>query len=249
MPFPVRMSRNRSFPAIASIQDDAMRVRSVMRRMIQCSTFLVFPAMVGIAVCSNSLIPLFYGNQWDQSIPFVCIYCFSFMWYPFHTINLQTLSAIGRSDIFLKLEIVKKVVAVVILVATYKLGVVWMVLVGAVVGGPVSVLINAYPNHRLLKYSVRMQIKDTISSLMLCVAMSILIYPIGLLALPKLVVLPFQICMGFIVYGLLAISFRVDPMREYIYAFHQSLGARFASGILGRPYKWLLNWMQIGGVK
>lgn len=215
-----------TFPAMASIQDDRKRVLDVMRRMIQCSTFLVFPIMVGIGVCADNLVPLFYGHQWDASVPFVWIACFNFLLYPFHTINLQVISALGRTDIFLYLEIVKKIVAGTILLLTYRLGVVWMLLIAAVVGGPIGVFINAYPNRRLLGYSATMQVRDVIPAFLLSCVMGGAVWPIGLLSLPSWVALLIQVVWGALVYFVLACLFRLAPMKEYCLVIDNIVGQR-----------------------
>lgn len=215
-----------SFPAIAQIQDDLDHVRSVMRRMIKCSTFLVFPLLTGLAVCSNDMIPICYGDQWERSVPFLALACFSFLLHPFHTINLQVLSAIGRSDIFLKLEIIKKIVAATALVCTYKLGVLWMVAVGAFVVGPIGVAINAYPNQKILRYSVLMQLKDTMPTAMICVGMAVVILPIGMLPVSMYMRVPLEAIAGGCIFMLLAWAFRLDPLREYALVLHGAIGDR-----------------------
>ena len=90
-----------SFPALVLLQDDKSRLRDAMRRMMRCSTFLVFPMMVGIAACSHSLLRLLYGPQWTPAAPYMMLACFTFALWPFHTINLKGIMALGRSDVFL----------------------------------------------------------------------------------------------------------------------------------------------------
>ena len=205
-----------SFPAIAQIQDDLLRVRAVMRRMITCSTFLVFPMMVGMSICSKDIVAIFYGEQWNASVPFTAIACFSFMLFPFHTINLQTLSALGRSDIFLKLEIIKTAVAALALACTYRFGVVWMVATGAFVVGPLGVFINAYPNQRLLGYTVKMQICDTLPTALACVLMAIVIWPIGQVPMVPFLRVFVQIVLGMLSFAIFSYLLRVSAMREYL---------------------------------
>lgn len=214
-----------SFPAIAKIQDDIVRVRNAMRRMIKCSTFVMFPAMVGMAVCSESLIPFLYGDQWGQAIPYSVIMCFSFALYPFHTVNLQTISAIGRSDIFLKLEIVKKIVSFILLLSTYRLGVLLMIALSTLVGGPLGVAINAYPNKKLLGYSVTMQVSDTLPALAASLLMGGLIW---LVRFANMGVWTFfaQIVVGVLSYLLFSWWFKLDAFREYVTVLNDAIGAR-----------------------
>jgi O-antigen/teichoic acid export membrane protein len=234
-----------SFPAVALIQEDRDHVRNVMRKMIQTSTFLVFPLLTGLGICASSVVPLFFGEQWYKSIPFVWLFCFSFMLYPFHTINLQTLSALGRSDIFLKLEVIKTIINVIMLFCTYKLGPLWIVGVASFIGGPIGVFINAMPNKRLLNYSVLMQIKDTIPTFGICLAMAMLIGPLGLLKIPIIVLLMIQVFVGGVAFFFMAWIFRLHPMREYVSVMDSVLG-RHVPACLKGLYLSLLKRLELG---
>lgn len=151
-----------AYPALAQLQDDVMRAREAMRRLITCSTFVVFPMMAGIAVCADLLIPLLFGNRWEGAILYVKIACFGAALWPFHVINLKAISAMGRSDIFLTLEIIKKVLGLTLLVLSIRQGVLMFVCVTTFVGGPLGVIINVWPNKRLMGYTLAMQLKDVI---------------------------------------------------------------------------------------
>ncbi len=228
-----------SFPAIAQIQDDLNRVRSVMRRMIKCTTFVMFPMMIGLAVCAQTIIPVLYGTQWLPAVPFVIVMCFGFILYPFHTINLQTLSAIGRSDIFLKLEIIKKIIGFALLVLSCRMGVLWMVAISTLVGGPLGVIVNAYPNQKLLGYSVVMQIRDTMPSLFASVFMGICVYSLTWINETYLRLF-LQLILGASIYIFLSWFFRIEAFREYITAIDITIGGhvpRFAGQIYQRIVK------------
>ncbi len=204
-----------SFPAMAQIQDEREHVRDVMRRMIQCTTFVVFPVRIGMAACADTLVPGLYGGQWGRAIPFTVIMSFCYLLYPFHTINLQTISALGRSDIFLKLEIIKKIMNVIILIFSYKYGVIWMVAASTFIGGPLGVLINAYPCKKLLGYSVWMQASDTIPSLLISLLMGGIVYAVHWIPLTWMYKLGLQCFTGVVLYFTLAWLFRLTPLTEY----------------------------------
>lgn len=159
-----------TFPALVLLQDDKVKLRDVMRRMMRCSTFLVFPLMVGIAVCSRSLLRLLYGSQWTPAAPYMMLACFSFALWPFHTINLKGIQALGRSDVFLKLEIIKKVTALAVLLSTFRLGVFPWLAISAFVLGPYGVIVNSWPNRKLLNYTIGMQLRDVMPTALVCVA-------------------------------------------------------------------------------
>ncbi len=201
-----------AFPALAQVQDKREVVRETMRRMITTSTFFVFPLMTGCAVCASSLIPLLFGDQWLPAIPYVQLSCFSFALWPFHTINLQAIMALGRSDLFLTLEIIKKVIGLIAILSTVCYGVWWMIAIGAFVTGPMSVIINSWPNRKLLNYTIRMQLRDVLPSALLCGAMAGAILSLACLSLPNWGILLIQIPCGMLVYFFLAWLFHVGPL-------------------------------------
>ena len=133
-----------SFPALVLLQDDKVKLRDAMRRMIQCSTFLVFPLMVGVSACSYSLLRLLYGAQWISAAPYMMLACFSYALRPFHSINLKGITALGRSDVFLKLEIIKKTLHLLVIMVVFRYGVFVFAAVSVFVLSPISVLINAW---------------------------------------------------------------------------------------------------------
>ena len=204
-----------AFPALAQVQDRRERVRDTMRRMMTMSTFLVFPLMVGCALCAPVLFPLLFGEQWVPAVPYAQLACLSFALWPFHTINLQGIMALGRSDLFLGLEIIKKIVGLTMLLIAIPYGVFWMMALGAFVSSPLSVIINAWPNRRLLNYSIGMQIRDVLPTAMLCGVMAIVIYPLRWCPLPGWGIVLAQTSLGTTVFFVLAWWFRLAPMREF----------------------------------
>ena len=168
-----------SFPALAQMQNEPERVREAMRRMIQCSTYLVFPFMTIMAFTAPSLVVLLYGNQWHPSIPFMQIVCFSFALRPFHAINLKAIQALGRSDLFLVLEIIKKGIGLTFLLLFFRKGLIVYALISAFASGPLGVIINSWPNRKLLRYSIEMQLLDVLPALLLCIPMAASIYFMG----------------------------------------------------------------------
>lgn len=205
-----------TFPAMAQLQDEKDRVRFAMRKMIQCTTFVTFPMMFGLAVCARDVIPIFFGEQWGASVPFLMVACFSFLLYPFHTINLQTLSAIGRTDIFLWLEIVKKILGFTVMICSYRFGVLWMMASSAFIVGPLGVFINAFPNQKILHYTVAMQVKDTMPTFWVCCAMAAVVYPFCYLPLPSIARVALQTFVGAGVFVGVAWCFRIEPLRIYV---------------------------------
>ena len=222
-------------------QDDKDKLRDAMRRMIQCSTFLVFPAMVGIAACSYSILRLLYGSQWTPADPYMKLACFTFALWPFHTINLKGIMALGRSDVFLKLELIKKTTVLVVLLSTFRLGVLPWMAISAFTLGPFGVIVNTWPNRKLLNYTIGMQLRDVMPTALVCVAEAAVVFGIdmaGNLLKPILgvadegtslmiflsVKLLLQFVFGAGTFLGLAYVFRLKPLGEY---------ARMAATVIG----------------
>lgn len=197
------------FPTLSSYQDDKKRVKELVRRAIVTSSFVIFPMMVGLAIIAEPLVALLLTEKWLPAVPFIQIFCAGYALWPIHTANLQAINALGRSDIFLKLEIIKKLLGVVILVASIPFGV-YAVAISLVVGGVIASLINAFPNSKLLNYSIREQWNDVIPSLLLSIVMGAVIYPFHWLEIPALLTIVVQVFVGIVIYIGLAALFRLE---------------------------------------
>ncbi|WP_242833508.1 lipopolysaccharide biosynthesis protein [Desulfosporosinus youngiae] len=187
------------FPAFSRVQDDKLKLKNMMRRSIVTSSFIVFPIMAGLAAAANPMVKLILTDKWLYCVPFLQIYCAYFALYPIHTANLQAISAIGRSDINLKLEIIKKSVGIIILLITIPQGIV-SIAIGGVVTGLISLVINSYPNIKLLGYPIHEQIADILPSFFLSLAMGMVVDSIMLLELPVGITLTLQVLVGTVVY-------------------------------------------------
>lgn len=196
-------------PTLSSEQDNKERVKSIMRRAIVTSSFLVCPMMIGLAAVSESLIKILLTEKWMDCVIFVQIFCFVYMLMPIHTANLQAINALGRSDIFLKLEILKKVVGIIILIITIPLGVHAMA-IGVLIGSIISSFINSYPNLKLLNYSYKEQIIDIMPSFILSMCMGIIVYMVNYINMMPILTLIIQIIIGVFVYITMAIIFKLE---------------------------------------
>jgi teichuronic acid exporter len=181
----------------------------MMRRSIVTSSFIVFPMMVGLAVIAEPLVILLLTEKWLPAVPFLQIFCFTNALMPIHTANLQAVNAMGRSDIFLKLEIIKKIYGLLILVIALPFGVYVLALSG-IASGIISSFVNAYPNKKLLNYGYGEQIKDILPSLLLSLVMGIIVYLLLFLGLSPLTTMLLQIVVGIIVYMGLAFLFKLE---------------------------------------
>lgn len=212
-------------PTLSANQDDKNKVKKMVRRAIVTSSFLIFPMMVGLAVISEPLVKILLTDKWLPCVPFLQIFCVAYALYPIHTANLQAINALGRSDIFLKLEIIKKVVGLIILGISIFYGV-YAIAVGMLIVSILCTFINAYPNLKLLNYSYKEQLLDIMPSLMISLLMGSIVYSLKLLKLNAFVTLIIQLSFGFIVYITLAKLFKLECYRYLLTTFKDMLKRR-----------------------
>ena len=163
------------FPALASEQDNIKQVKAHTRRAIQISSYVMWPMMLGMAACADNIVKIVLTDKWLPAVPYLQIACITYGLWPIHTANLQAINAMGRSDIFLKLEIIKKIVGIMALLISLQYGVLAIALSG-IVTGVIGTFINAYPNGYLLKYTYLEQIKDILPSICMSLIMAIIVY-------------------------------------------------------------------------
>jgi len=186
-------------PTMASAQDHAGRVKSMTRRAIKTSTYIMAPLMMGLAFCAEPIVGLVLTDKWLPCVPFLRIFCVTYMFYPIHTANLNAIKAMGRSDLFLKLEIVKKVVGIALLLSTMWFGVMAMAY-SLLISSILSQIINSWPNRKLLRYGYLEQLKDILPGIALAVLMGCCVNLVELFHLTNIVTLLIQIPLGALIY-------------------------------------------------
>ena len=196
-------------PTMSKEQDDKEKVKNMTRRAIKTSVFIMAPLMMGLAFTGNNVIEVLLTDKWMPCVPFLCIFCITYMFYPIHTANLNAIKAIGRSDLFLKLEIIKKVVGIILLLCTMNISVMAMAY-SLIASSIISQIINSWPNRKLLNYGYLQQLKDILPSIILAVIMGVLVYLFNFIGLSSIITLIIQIIMGGIIYIGLAKLFKLD---------------------------------------
>ncbi len=196
-------------PVMSEAQDDRERVKAMTRRAIKTSTYVMAPLMVGLAMCGEPLIELLLTEEWLPCVPFLRVFCFTHMIYPIHTANLNAIKAMGRSDMFLKLEIIKKIIGMAVLLATFWISVeamAYSLLFTAVS----SSFINSFPNKKLLDYSYIDQVIDILPSLILSAFMGAVVYAVQFIGLSSILTLLIQVPVGVIIYVIGSKIFKLD---------------------------------------
>ena len=187
------------FPVMSSAQDDVNVVRAMTRRSIRISSYIMWPVMMGIAACSTPLVSILLTDKWLPCVPFLIIFCISYAFLPLQTANLNAIKALGRSEIYLKLEIIKKIVGFAILAATMWFGPLVMA-ASNLLFAVINYLINAFPNRKLLNYSYGQQIMDAAPPMLLSAFMFGIVYCVRFLELSNWLTLIIQIPLGVLIY-------------------------------------------------
>ena len=212
-------------PTLSAYQDDKKRMKEMMRRAIVSSSFLIFPMMVGMAVVAEPLVKIVLTDKWLPAVPFLQIFCISYALMPIHTSNLQAINAMGRSDIFLRLEVIKKVIGLTILLISLPFGV-YVIALSSILTGIIGTFINAYPNKELLNYSYKEQWLDIMPSLLISLIMGGIVYLFNFLSFPVWQVLILQTVSGGIIYILLAKIFKIESFTYLVETMKQLIKSR-----------------------
>jgi len=166
----------------AKVQESPKTVRALMRRAMQASTFFVVPCMALLIACAEPLICIVFTEKWLDSAPFLQLFAASVALVPITKCNLQVLNALGRSDVVLRLEVIKKCIAVSILLFTsFVVGDIYAIAIGNLVYSLIAIPINTYPLSKMLDYSIPSQLKDVLPSVALSIVAGFSCYLVGIL--------------------------------------------------------------------
>ncbi|OKZ78963.1 MAG: lipopolysaccharide biosynthesis protein [Clostridium sp. CAG:12237_41] len=199
-------------PTLASKQDDRKQLKNMTRRAIKTSTYIIAPLMMGLAFCAPPIVRLILTEKWVPCVPYLRIFCITYMFYPIHTANLNAINAMGRSDYFLKLEIAKKVIGMLLLLLTMRISVMAMAY-SLLVSMVTSMMINSWPNKKLLKYSFKEQIIDILPNIFIVILMGGMVSTIYIFKLSDVMTLAIQIPLGAIAYIGLSIIFKIEEFQ------------------------------------
>lgn len=192
------------FPALSSVQDEPERIKAYTRKALQISSYIMWPMMLGIVACADNIVSLLLTDKWLSAVPYLQIFCITYGLWPIHTANLQAINAMGRTDIFLKMEVLKKFVGIIALLIAIKYGII-AVAISYTIVGVVSTFINAYPNKFLLNYTYFEQIQDIFPSIYLSISMFVFIKFFSVSFSSPLIEILLKIIIGLVVYLSLSI--------------------------------------------
>lgn len=201
-----------TYPVLAEVQDEKERMVSAYRKVIKVTMFVTCVCIISIGAVAEPLIYCLIGEKWHQAATFLPLICISMSLYPLHAINLNMLQVQGRSDIFLYLEIVKKIIAIGPLCIGIFYDIYWM-LIGSIITGFICFFLNSYYTGKKLRYSSWKQLKDIAPSYMVALVIALSVYFLKYLPLSHWIVLPMQIIVGVIVFFIVC---ETTKLSEYL---------------------------------
>ena len=204
-----------TFPVLSQIQDDNKRLGDSYRRMLRFTAFVVFPIMICMATLAHQLVVTLVTDKWAECVPYLQIICFASMWYPIHAINLNLLQVKGRSDLFLRLEIIKKAIVTIAIFACVPFGI-FGICIGGVCTSLICLVINTYYTGKLISVGFFKQMSDLTPILLLSLAMGLFVYFSTFFFTNEMVKLLIGIPLGISFYLLCSWIFRMPELKEAI---------------------------------
>lgn len=201
-------------PAMSAKQDDKAHVKAMTRNSMMISSYIIFPMMAGLAGIAVPLVKLLLTDKWLPCAPYMQIYCLTLAFYPVHSCNLQAISAMGRSDISLKLEVIKKTYGILALViAVFCFDSPLAIAMTGLITTWISWFVNSWPNKKVLGYSIKEQTVDLVPSMVMSLMMAGVVLLIGTLQIHVLLKLVLQIITGILVYILMSAIIKPEPYK------------------------------------
>lgn len=189
------------FPVMSKVQDNTREVLALTRRYVRTASYVIFPMMVGFAMVAESFVQVVLTEKWMDAAPYIQIFALAYMFDMINVGNLQAIKAIGRSDISLILEIMKKsAYFVIVALFVFLTDSPEALALSSILCTCVALLINTFPNRKLIGYRYRFQLMDVLPNLALSLVMGVVVYLVGNLALPGVAVLALQVLAGMAVY-------------------------------------------------
>lgn len=199
-------------PAVSQQQDDLSSVKETTAKAVKVMAFAMWPMMIGMAACAKNLIELLLTNKWLPSVPYLQVFCIEAAIWPISSVYYNSINAIGRSDINLRIQIVVRTTGILSLFLAIKQGVFFIALTALMVS-LLEFFIVSMINRKLIGYKIKEQARDIIPSMLLSLVMGIIILWVGQLNFSNLVGLLLQIFVGLIVYCVGAYIFKFETFR------------------------------------
>ena len=204
-----------SFPVLSSIQEDKTSLEIYYKRFVRMSAFIIFPIMIGLAVTAPTLIEVIFSSKWSKAAPYFQLLCFVGLLYPIHALNLNILKVLGRSDLFLKLEIFKKVLISIVLIVTLPYGIKTLIY-GQIICSIFFLYVNTIYSNRYINYSLFNQLADIAPALFISIVMAFFMWLSSQLLWSNFLKLLLVFSVGIISYATLSFLLRINEMKALI---------------------------------
>ena len=203
------------FPKLAQEQDEISKVKYITRQSVKFSAYIMSPIMLGLAAVAEPFISVVLTDKWLPCVHLLQLFCFFYLFQPIQTANTQAIKALGRSDLALKLEIIRDIIQLISLVCVMWISVDAIVISMAVLS-LLFVFINGYPNIKLINYSIKEQVEDFIFPLLMSGAMMIIVLLVGNLHINKIILLLIQVVTGGAIYVFLSVITKNSEFKYFI---------------------------------
>lgn len=217
-----------SYPVLSQVQEDKTRMVGAYRRVIKTTMFVTAVIMISMGAVAEPLIYCLIGSQWHVAATFLPLICISMSLYPLHAINLNMLQVQNRTDIFLYLEIIKKVIAIGPICIGIFVDIYWM-LIGTIVTGIIAFFLNSYYTGKKLNYTSWMQLKDIAPSYGIAFLIALSVYFFKYLPLSYWLILPIQIAVGTVVFF---VTCEIIKIEEYLEV--KNITVKFLDNLKGK---------------
>lgn len=215
----VNLLHNVSYPVLSKMQDDTEMLGRSYRRMLRLSTFIMFPIMILMAILAKPLILILITDKWIDCVPYLQLMCLAMMWYPIHSLNLALLLVKGRSDLFLKLEIIKAAIGLSIMAITLPFGIIPF-LFGLIANSLICLFVNTYYTGKMIKLGFSLQMLDIFPTLMLSLFMGMVSYVVLSFITNCFLQLIIGGIFGLLVYGIGSYFFKFPEINDVKYMIH-----------------------------
>jgi len=210
-----------TFSSFSKVQDDKIRLKRGVKIAVNYLMYINFPLMIGLALVARPLVIVLLTEKWLPIVPYIQILCFAGILFPLHVMNLNVLQAQGRSDLFFRLEILKKTLTIINILITYRIGIIALVW-GQVVTSFLSYLLNSYFTGKFINYGVLAQTKNIIPYFLQTILMGLIVYSINFIGVSSdLILLILQILTGIIVYFISSVMFSLPVFYEILDLFFE----------------------------
>jgi len=197
------------FPVMSEKQSEPEEVKNITKKAIGVGSYALMPAMAGLIACAEPIVGILLGEEWMPCVPYLQVFCVVYAFYPFHVANLNAIKAVGRSDVYLKQEMLKKIIGIISIFITIRISA-FAIALGLIFTDLIDQIINSYPNWKLINYPYREQLEEMAGPLLLSFMMGGIVYLVNFISISPLLKLFIQIPLGVFLYLGLSKLYKLD---------------------------------------